>query len=189
MNNPGLVTIDYIIIAAYLAMTIGVGWYHGRRQKNAREYFIGSGNMNTGLIGVSLFATLLSTISYLALPGETIGKGPYILASSIAKPVSFIIVGYILIPAYMRQRVTSAYELLEERLGLQNRLLTGGRDRLLLLVDRRRGLECDAADEVLAVGDSALDPAGVVAARANLIAILVEGIVVGRTRQPGSIES
>ena len=126
MNNPGLVTIDYIIIAAYLAMTIGVGWYHGRRQKNAREYFIGSGNMNTGLIGVSLFATLLSTISYLALPGETIGKGPYILASSIAKPVSFIIVGYILIPAYMRQRVTSAYELLEERLGLQNRLLGAG---------------------------------------------------------------
>ncbi len=125
-DTPGLVTIDYIIIACYLAMTIGVGWYHGRRQKNTREYFIGNGNMNTGLIGVSLFATLLSTISYLALPGETIGKGPYILASSIAKPISFLIVGYILIPAYMRQRVTSAYELLEERLGLRNRLLGAG---------------------------------------------------------------
>ena len=125
-DTAGLVTIDYIIIALYLAMTIGVGWYHGRRQKNAREYFIGSGNMNTGLIGVSLFATLLSTISYLALPGETIGKGPFILASSIAKPISFLVVGYILIPVYMRQRVTSAYELLEERLGLQNRLLGAG---------------------------------------------------------------
>lgn len=126
INTPGLIAIDYIIIALYLTMTIGVGWYHGRRQKNAREYFIGSGNMNTGLIGVSLFATLLSTISYLALPGETIGKGPFILASSIAKPISFFVVGYILIPVYMRQRVTSAYELLEERLGLQNRLLGAG---------------------------------------------------------------
>ena len=73
--------------------------------------------------------------------------------------------------------------------GFQDSLLARGRDRLLLLVDRRRGFEGDAADEILTVGDSSLDPAGVVAARANLISILVEGVVVGRTRQQGPIES
>lgn len=125
-DSAGLVAIDYVIIALYLGTTIGIGWYNGRHQKSAQAYFIGTGNMNSGLIGVSLFATLLSTISYLSIPGEMIGKGPFTLASILAQPINFLIVGYGLIPAYMRQRVTSAYELLELRLGLFNRLLGAG---------------------------------------------------------------
>ena len=45
-----------------------------------------SGNMNPTLIGVSTFATLLSTISYLSLPGEAAGKGPMLLAGLLALP-------------------------------------------------------------------------------------------------------
>jgi len=71
-----MAVIDWIIVFIYAVSTIGLGWHFGRQQKSAREYFIGSGKMNPILIGVSLFATLLSTISYLSLPGETIGKGP-----------------------------------------------------------------------------------------------------------------
>jgi len=100
-----------------------LGWYFGRRQRTTEEYFIGSGNMNSLLIGVSLFATLMSTITYLSTPGEVIGKGPVYLAYLLALPVVFLVVGYVLLPVYMRQRVTSAYELLESRLGLGIRML------------------------------------------------------------------
>lgn len=123
-THQGLAPIDWIIIAAYAAATIGLGWYYSRRQKSTQEYFVGSGHMNPLLIGVSLFATLLSTISYLSMPGEALGKGPvHMLSTLLVYPFVFLIVGFVLLPVYMRQRVTSAYELLEARLGLSIRLL------------------------------------------------------------------
>ncbi len=122
-NPAGLHPIDWVILAVYAAATIALGWYFGRQQKDASEYFVGSGSMNPVLIGVSLFATLLSTISYLSMPGEAAGKGPVWMCGLLALPLVYLVVGFCLIPIYMRQRVTSAYELLEQRLGLSVRLL------------------------------------------------------------------
>ena len=119
-----MAVVDWIIVFVYAVSTIGLGWYFGRQQKSTKEYFIGSGKMNPTLIGVSLFATLLSTISYLALPGETLGKGPLYLANFIVYPLIFLVLAYVVLPVYMRQKkVTSAYELLEEKLGVSVRLL------------------------------------------------------------------
>lgn len=130
----GLHWIDWLIIFAYAVSTIALGWYYGRRQNSTSEYFVGGGNMNPFFIGVSLFATLLSTISYLSMPGEAAGKGPVTLVGLLAYPVIFIVVGYLFIPVFMRQRANSAYELLEQRLGLSVRLLGASMFLLLRLV-------------------------------------------------------
>ena len=119
----GLTAVDWTIILLYALGTVVLGYTCGRRQKTTREYFTGSGRMNPMLIGFSMFATLLSTISYLAVPGEAISKGPGGLLNFLAYPFAFLIVVYAIIPVYMRSRVTSAYELLEERLGVRVRLL------------------------------------------------------------------
>ncbi len=115
--------VDWIILCVYAVSTVGLGWYFGRKQQNTSEYFVGSGKMNPALIGVSLFATLLSTISYLAIPGEVLGKGPIYMTNYIAYPFVYLVVALVILPVYMRQRVTSAYELLEAQLGLSIRLL------------------------------------------------------------------
>jgi len=121
--SQGLQPIDWILIGLYACATIGIGWYFGRRQGSTKEYFVGRGNMNPMLIGVSLFVTLLSTISYLSRPGEVLGKGPVLMTSLLALPFAYYVVGYGLLPVYMKHSVTSAYELLESRLGLGVRLL------------------------------------------------------------------
>lgn len=126
--------IDWIILGLYAVSTLGLGWWVSRRQEDTREYFVGSGRMNPFLIGVSLFATLLSTITYLAIPGEVMGKGPVYLSNYLAYPFVFLVVGFGILPVYMRHRVTSAYELLEMRLGLSVRLLGVGMFLLLRLV-------------------------------------------------------
>ena len=118
-----MASVDWIILFLYATSTIGLGWYFGRKQSDTSEYFVGSGSMNPILIGVSLFATLLSTITYLALPGETLGNGPIYLSNYIAYPFIYLVVGFVILPVYMRLRVTSAYELLEERLGISIRIL------------------------------------------------------------------
>lgn len=133
-HAAGLTPIDWVIIALYAVSTIVLGWWYGRRQTSTKEYFIGSGSMHPGLIGVSLFASLLSTITYLSIPGETYGKGPVFLTNFLAYPFIFLIVAYGFLPIFMRQQVTSAYELLEARLGVGVRLFGAGMFLLLRLV-------------------------------------------------------
>lgn len=120
--TAGLHWIDGAIIAAYACCMLAVGGYYSYRQKNSDEYFVGNRAMNPFLIGVSLFATLFSTISFLSTPGEIIGKGPVILVGTLSIPLVYYIVGYLIVPVYMRYKATSAYELLEARLGLSTRL-------------------------------------------------------------------
>lgn len=119
----GLTTLDWGIIAAYGAGMLGIGVYYARRTRNREDYLLGGRRMRSSSVGLSLFATLFSTITYLALPGEMISKGPVILWSMMAIPIAYVLVGYFIIPRFMEQRVTSAYEILETRLGVGLRLL------------------------------------------------------------------
>ncbi len=124
-QQSGVGAIDYGVLGLYILGTIYLGYFISKRQKSREEYFTGGGNMNSILIGVSLFATLLSTISYLGMPGEAAGKGPVHFVGYIGYPVIFFVFAILMLPTYMNQRVTSAYELLEDKLGVKFRLAGG----------------------------------------------------------------
>ncbi len=119
----GMTSLDGAVIAVYAVGMLAVGAFYARRTRNTEDYLLGGRTMRASSVGLSLFATLLSTITYLALPGEMINKGPVILWSMLAIPIAYVVVGYFLIPHFMRLRVTSAYEILERRLGLEIRLI------------------------------------------------------------------
>ena len=122
LESSGLHWIDGLIIALYAFGMIALGFYYSKRQKSTEEYFVGNRTMNPQLIGVSMFVTLFSTISFLSVPGEIYGKGPAFLSQILAIPLYYLIVGYLVVPAYMRFRVISAYELLEQKRGLGVRM-------------------------------------------------------------------
>ena len=93
--GDGLKWLDWILIGSYALSTIGIGFYFSRKQRSASEYFVGSGNLNPMLVGISIFATLLSTISYLSAPGEALGKGPVgVLMGLTTLPLVYITVAY-----------------------------------------------------------------------------------------------
>ena len=71
------------------------------------------------MAGISLFTALTSIITYIGTPGEYIQYGPVLVftANLIVLPFVQLIVGRLLIPHFMRLPITSAYELLEVRLG------------------------------------------------------------------------
>jgi len=119
-----LSTLDWLVIAVYAMGMLAVGWYYARRTKNTEDYLLGGRTMNPLAVGLSMFATLLSTLSYLSIPGEMIKNGPALLLGMLV-PMPFVywIVGWFLIPHIMKLRVTSAYEILESRLGLTVRLI------------------------------------------------------------------
>lgn len=115
--------IDWVVILGYVVGMLGVGWYYSRRTKSAEDYLLGGRNMKPWAVGLSLFATLLSTLSYLFIPGEMIKYGPMILGQIAVYPLIVLVVGWVLIPHFMKLKVTSAYELLEVRLGNSVRFL------------------------------------------------------------------
>ena len=118
--------LDWLVLAAYACLMLGVGLFYSRQNKTADDYLLGGRRMSPIALGLSLFATLVSTLSYLATPGEMIAHGPMMITQVAAHPLVYVIVGYGLIPLIMRQPVTSAYELLETRLGMSIRLAGAG---------------------------------------------------------------
>ena len=118
-----LESLDWTVIALYFASMLAIGWYYSFRTKTADDYLLGGRTMKPWAVGLSLFATLCSTISYLSTPGEMIQYGPMYLASFLPYPFIMLVVGWWLIPFFMRLPVTSAYEILETRLGIGVRML------------------------------------------------------------------
>jgi SSS family solute:Na+ symporter len=114
--------IDWAVIGIYALGMLAIGWYYSGQQANAEEYLLGGRRLGAVLVGISLFATLFSTLSYLSIPGEILSKGPTYLASFLAYPFIIAVIGWMLIPFIMRLRVTTAYEILEHRFGLWVRL-------------------------------------------------------------------
>ena len=118
-----ITTVDITIVAVYLILMLAIGVYYSITTKNSDDYLLGGRRMASTSVGMSLFASMLSTISFLAWPGEIIRHGPTVLMQVFAYPVVFVVVGWVLIPKLMRNPVTSAYQILEIKLGTPARYL------------------------------------------------------------------
>lgn len=117
-----LSALDWIVIAVYGLGMLGVGLYYSRRTKTQEDYLLGGRSMRPLEVGISLFAALLSTLSYLAWPGEMVRNGPMMFSALLAYPLIALVVGWLMIPYIMRLKVTSAYEILEIKLGVEGRM-------------------------------------------------------------------
>lgn len=111
----GLQVADYVVIVVYFLAMIAIGVYFSGKQSSGVEYFIAGRSMPWLAVGLSLFSALLSTISYLAVPGETIHQGLAYSLNLLHIPFSYGVIYFVLIPFFMRLRVVSAYEYLERR--------------------------------------------------------------------------
>ncbi len=113
----GLGSFDWVVIILFLLSMVGIGFYYSVKSKNNEDYFLGGRSMNPFMVGLSLFATMLSTLSYLAYPGEMIRYGPMMFFGILSYPLAYYLIGKFIIPRFMDLNVTSAYEILELKLG------------------------------------------------------------------------
>ncbi len=118
-----LTPLDWVSIGCYFVGMLGIGWFYARRTSTAEDYLLGGRRMKPWTVGLSLFATLLSTITYLSSPGEMIRHGPMYFSSLLSYPLVAVVVGFFLIPYFVRLPLTSAYEILQMRLGTGVRIL------------------------------------------------------------------
>lgn len=129
--RAGLEYIDLAAVGLYLVVTGGIVIWSSRRQSTTEDFFLGGRSMPWMAVGLSLLATLMSSISYMGVPGEVISHGITMFTQYLALPFSMFVVLYIWVPFFMRLKMTSAYEYLERRFDRSVRI-TGGTLFLLL---------------------------------------------------------
>jgi SSS family solute:Na+ symporter len=110
-------TLDWLVLLAYFAATLGLGLYLSRSSRSAEGFTAANRSLPGWVCGLSIFATFLSSISFLALPGKSFGSDWTPFAFSLSLPlVTWIAVRWFL-PFYRASGEVSAYAHLEHRFG------------------------------------------------------------------------
>lgn len=107
--------LDGTVLVLYLAALVGLGAWFSRREAGTADYFLAGRRIPWWAAGISLYATQLSAITYLATPAVAFAGDWRILPSlAMILAVAPIVVRFYL-PFYRRLGVTTAYEYLERR--------------------------------------------------------------------------
>ncbi len=87
------------------------------KNKTSSQFTIGGGNLPAWVVGMSIFATFVSSISFLALPGKAYMSNWNALVFSFAIPIAAILAAKFFVPLYRSLGSVSAYNYLEVRFG------------------------------------------------------------------------
>ena len=101
---------------------MSIGFYFWRRSRSTEGFTVAGRSLPGWVCGLSIFATYLSSISYLALPGKSFADNwnPFVFSLSI--PIATWIAVRWFLPYYRASGEVSAYALLEHRFGVWARL-------------------------------------------------------------------
>ena len=114
--------LSWVVIGVYFLAMVGMAMIFVLRQKTADSYFRGGKSIPWFVAGMSIFATMLSSITFISIPTMTyIGDWryfPMVLCILAMAPIAI----YFYLPFFCRLNITSAYEYLEKRFNLSIRL-------------------------------------------------------------------
>jgi SSS family solute:Na+ symporter len=109
--------LDLSIIALYLGAMVWVGYYFSRKNKNSDQFTTASGKIPGWAIGLSIYATFLSSNTFLGVPGKAFGTNWNSFVFSISMPFAAWVASKYFVPFYRRTGEVSAYTHLEKRFG------------------------------------------------------------------------
>ncbi len=116
-------TADWMVMCAFLAFVVIYGIWKTRRQKGIENYLLAGRSTPWYTVALSVMATQASAITFLSTPGQAYVDGMRFVQFYLGLPIAMIILCQTAVPIYHRLRVYTAYEYLEQRFDLKNRLL------------------------------------------------------------------
>lgn len=108
---------DLLVIAVYMLSMIWVGIHFSRKNKDVRQFTTASGTIPGWALGLSLYATFLSSNTFLGVPGKAFGSNWNAFVFSISMPLAAIFAARYFVPFYRKSGEISAYTHLERRFG------------------------------------------------------------------------
>lgn len=117
----GLDTLDWVVIALYFLVLLGVAWWViKQKQKNTEDYFLAGRNIGWFVVGASIFASNIGSEHVVGLAGNGAGdKMPLLIYELHAWLV--LMLGWVFLPFYARSGVFTMPEFLEKRFDARSR--------------------------------------------------------------------
>lgn len=109
--------IDLAVIVVYLLAMVLVGLYFSRTNKNSQQFTKASGMIPGWAIGISIYATFLSSNTFIGVPGKAFGSNWNAFVFSISMPLAAWVASRYFVPFYRLSGEISAYTHLEHRFG------------------------------------------------------------------------
>ena len=122
-QRVGFGWLNWTVLIVYMIGMLGLGYFFMLRENSSEDFFKGGGRIPWWAAGISIYATMLSAITYMAIPAKAYATDwtyyPMLITILI---VSFPVIKYYL-PYFRRLNITSAYEYLEMRFNLSTRMI------------------------------------------------------------------
>jgi len=127
-----LQAIDWWILLGTLVSIAVYGAYKTRGKNSAESYALTNHQTPWWTIGISVMATQASAITFLSTPGQAFADGMGFVQFYFGLPLAMIVIAFLFVPLFYKQKVQTAYEFLEKRFDRRMRLFTA----LLFLIQR-----------------------------------------------------
>ena len=115
-------TVDFVVLVVYFGAMAAMGPLFASKSRTTEGYFLGDRSFPGWLVGFSMFATSISSITFVAYPGDGYKAAWYRMSPNYMLPFVVLFAAYFFLPFFRRSHITSAYEYLEERFGPKTRL-------------------------------------------------------------------
>ncbi len=124
-QSAHLPVLDLVVVSGYILGIVFFGAWFYRKSQTLEGFTVGSRNLPGWAIGLSILATYLSSISFLALPGKAYLGTWNAFVFSLTVPIACWVSARYFIPLYRGTLQTTAYEHLENRFGYWARAYCG----------------------------------------------------------------
>lgn len=122
-NVPSFGVLNWSVLVLYLLGMLYMGYYFMKRSSGTDDFFKGGGRIPWWAAGISIFATMLSAITFMAIPAKSFATDwKYFPMAITILIMAFPVVKYYL-PFFIRLNITTAYEYLEKRFNYNVRFL------------------------------------------------------------------
>jgi len=118
--------IDLTIIVIFLAGFSAFGVWQSRFNKSTEDYFLGGRNLPWPVAMLSIVATETSVLTFISVPGLAYRDDWFFLQLAIGYIIGRILVSLFLLPQYFKLGVTSIYEIIGHKFGLDMQKVASG---------------------------------------------------------------
>jgi len=104
-----LQTLDLVVLISYVAAVVGLGCWFARRSGNSEEFMVAGRSLPGWVVGMSIFGTYVSSISFLANPGKSYSANWNPFVFSLTLPIAAWVATRWFVPFYRNGGEISAY--------------------------------------------------------------------------------
>ncbi|HSJ08872.1 MAG TPA: sodium:solute symporter [Longimicrobiales bacterium] len=119
--HPEFTGLDIVVLVAYVVGVMALGTWLGGRQRDARDDFLAGRSVPWWAICFSVVATETSALTFISLPATAYTGDLYFLQIALGYIIGRFVIAYVLLPRYFAGELVTAYQLLEQRFGLDTR--------------------------------------------------------------------